>query len=317
MPFADCSQPLALLGAATLAYITIQFAHQATVYLLPSTLRKRYNPTATNWALVTGATDGIGFGFCQELCARGFNVILHGRNRAKLESRARELAAEFPARKTGIVVLDVAAVTAAMDSVADEIRAILAEHGGKLSVLVNNVGGETKPFMPLSAHGFADVQTTINKNAVFMAQITRLLLPLLADAAPGLVVNVSSFSSYGFPYVTVYSSTKGFVDTFTRALEAECAYERNRVDVMVLRVGQVKTPGFDYVDSTVFTPTGRTLASAGLNRVGCGKVAVPAYFWHWVQSLAFDVLPRGLLMKATADRMKELQKEEIERAKKR
>ena len=316
MSLSQWSKPLAYLGAATLTYITIQFARQATVYLHPSTLQKRFNPTGTNWALVTGATDGIGFGFCQELCARGFNVILHGRNRAKLEQRIRELEAEFPGCKTGIVVLDVTTMTPAMDSIPDNIQAILAEHGGKLSVLINNVGGDTKPFMPLDQNAFEDVQATINRNAGVMAQMTRLTLPLLSQAAPGLVMNVSSISAFGFPYITVYSSTKGFVDTFTRALEAECAYERNGVDVMGLRVGQVKTAGFDYVDSSLFTPTGRTLASAGLNRVGCGRVIVWAYFWHWVQGLSFDVLPRSVLMKVTATKMKELQQEVLARTKK-
>lgn len=78
--------PFSYLGLAAATYLTWKFTQQAKVYLLPSTLNKRYNASGNNWALVTGATNGIGFGFCEELCERGFNVILHGRNKALLNS---------------------------------------------------------------------------------------------------------------------------------------------------------------------------------------------------------------------------------------
>ena len=315
MELTNWSNPLAYVGLAALAYTTIQFTRQATVFLLPSTLKKHYNRRGNNWALVTGATDGIGFGFCQELCARGFNVILHGRNHAKLEQRARELEAEFPACKTGIVVLDVVGVTSAVDGVVEEVQTIIRAHGGQLSVLINNVGGETKPYTNLDEYTFEEAQATIDKNAGFMLHITRVLLPLLMEAERGLVLNVSSMSSAGLPYISVYSATKGFVDTFTLALEAECVSEGRNVDVMGLRVGQVKTSGFD-IESNLFVPTGRGLASAGLNRVGCGRVIVWGYFWHWVQGVSFDVLPRSMLMKVATQKLRALKKQDAEKAKK-
>ena len=89
------TKPLAYLGLLTLGKTAFFLTRQATTYLLPSTLQ-HYNSTKANWALVTGATDGIGFGFGQELCARGFNVILHGRNAEKLDRRRRELQTLFP-----------------------------------------------------------------------------------------------------------------------------------------------------------------------------------------------------------------------------
>src|ERR1700753_2924849 len=51
------------------------------------------------WALVTGASDGIGLGIAQELCARDVNVVLHGRDPTKLARVAKELTAMFPKRK--------------------------------------------------------------------------------------------------------------------------------------------------------------------------------------------------------------------------
>ncbi|KAJ5099984.1 hypothetical protein N7532_006985 [Penicillium argentinense] len=300
MNLSNWNTPLSYLGLATLAYITIKFTRSATTFLLPSGLT-RYNRTKANWALVTGASDGIGFGFCQELCHRGFNVILHGRNRAKLEKRVQGLNAQFPMAKVEIVVCDVVGLTGAVDEIGSEVREILTAQGGELSVLVNNVGGETRPYTVLSDLRFDEVDATIAKNAVFMTQITRVLLPLLEKGDGGLCV---------------YAATKGFVDSFTKALEAECKNEKRNVEVLGLRVGQVRTAGFDIAPG-LFSPEARTLASAGLNRIGCGRVIVWAYFWHWLQGLSFDIMPRWLLVKVSIDRMMALKKEDEEKAKKR
>ncbi|KAJ5642396.1 hypothetical protein N7490_006396 [Penicillium lividum] len=312
MSSTDWKTPIAYIGLAALTYTTYKLTRQATVYLLPSTLTKSHNPTNKNWALVTGATDGIGFGFCQELCARGFNVILHGRNAEKLERRARELEAEFPARKTGIVVLDAVGVTsAALDDVVDQVRAITEGDGGDLSVLVNNVGGEVRPYTAFDEYTFEEAARTMDSNAGFMMQITRVLLSLLQERTRGIVMNVSSMAAYGLPYISVYSASKGFVDTFTRALEAEVNAEGRNVDVMALRVGPVRTASFD-VKTGLFVPDARGLASAGLNRVGCGRVIVWAHFGHWLQGLSLDVLPRWVMMKITTMKMMSLRKEEME-----
>jgi short-subunit dehydrogenase len=220
------------------------------------------------------------------------------------------------------VVLDVVGMDDGVDDVAQQVRGIIGTQGqgqvqGRLSVLVNNVGGETRPSVTLGTLKYADIDATIDKNARFMAQITRVLLPLLSEGngqgRSGLVLNVSSISQYGMPYICVYSATKGFVDSFTKALEAECSAEGCGVDVMGLRIGEVKTAGYD-VDSTLFVPLARTLAKAGLDRVGCGKVIVWAYFWHWLQGLSFEIMPRWILMHATVGRMMAIKKREEEKA---
>ncbi|KAJ5162036.1 hypothetical protein N7492_007428 [Penicillium capsulatum] len=305
---------LSYVGLATISYLTYKFTRSISTYALPGTLTKHYNPNGSSWALVTGASDGIGYGFCEELCARGFNVILHGRNRAKLETRTRELAAQFPARKTAIIVLDAVDVTAVIDDVAQQVRAVLREEGGQLSVLVNNIGGETRPFVALDGYTFEDAQKTIYKNAVFMTHITRVLLPVLDEAPAGIVLNISSASSFGMPFLSVYCATKGFVDSFTYALAAECRVHRPNIEILGVWSGAVKTAGFD-IEETRFAPSARKLASGALNRVGCGKTLVWAYFWHWVQGYAFDYMPRWVMVKLSTWRVLTLRKEEMEKPK--
>lgn len=306
------TKPLAYLGLLAVAKVAFSFIRQATNYLRPSTLVKSYNPTGTNWALVTGATDGIGFGFAQELCARGFNVILHGRNAGKLERRQRELQAEFPNAQLGIVVRDAQNITGDIDGIDSEVRRIVG--AGSLSVLVNNVGGETRPATLLKEYTFEDVQDTVSRNATFTIQITRVLARQLEENAPSLVLNVSSVSAFGLPYISAYCATKGFVDSFTKSLRAEFQAEGKAVNVMGLRIAEVKTAGYD-IKSTLFVPDGRIMAAAGLDRVGCGEEVVLAYFWHWLQGLSFEILPRWLMLKFAGMKLKALRADMLAKAK--
>lgn len=92
-----------------------------------------------SWALITGSTDGIGLAFAHELCARGFNVFLHGRNRNKLLKVQEQLALEYPSSKTKIIVFDAASGPLHdVDRIADEIG---DDDDAHLTVLINNVGG--------------------------------------------------------------------------------------------------------------------------------------------------------------------------------
>lgn len=306
------TKPLAYLGLFSLATTAFNFTRSATNYLRPSTLVKTYNPTGTNWALVTGATDGIGFGFAQELCARGFNVILHGRNAEKLQRRQRELQAEFPNAKLGFVVRDAQNITNDIDGVDDEVRRIVG--ADSLTVLINNVGGETRPSTLLKEYTFEDVDATVSRNATFMIQITRALARQLEENSPALVMNVSSVAAFGLPYITAYGATKGFVDSFTRSLRAEFGAEGKDVNVMGLRVAEVKTAGYD-IKSTLFVPEARVLAGASLNRVGCGDEIVWAYFWHWLQGLSFDILPRWMMLKFAGMKLKAIRADMTAKAK--
>ncbi|CAI7597462.1 unnamed protein product [Penicillium viridicatum] len=306
------TKPLAYLGLLTLGKNAFFLTRQATTYLLPSTLQ-HYNSTKTNWALVTGATDGIGFGFGQELCARGFNVILHGRNAEKLDRRRRELQTLFPEVCVAVLVRDAQNLTADIDDVDAEVRDIIRRcnstaGSGTLTVLINNVGGETRPSTLLKEYTFEDVQATVSRNATFAIQITRVLAAQLEENAPGLVMNVSSLAAFGLP------STKGFVESFTKSLRAEFAAEGKKVEVMGLRVAEVRTPGYD-VKSNLFIPEARVLAAAGLDRVGCGQEIVWAYFWHWLQGLSFEYLPRWLLMKISAMKLKAIRVDREAKAK--
>lgn len=304
------SNAFCYVGVATTCYWMIQLARYLYCYIRPSSL-PRYNPTGKDaCALVTGATDGIGFGFAEELSERGFNVFLHGRNREKLSRRQEELQTKFPNIKYKIIVSDAANIHEDVNLIPNEIG------DANLTVLVNNVGGENQSYRGLTELSYQDVRTTINTNATFMAQLTRVLLPVLEKNGPSLVLNVSSIAAYGMPFVPVYSATKGFVDSFSRALDAEVKARGQDVEVLAIRVGSVRSQSND-VDVGLMVPDSRTMAAASLERIGCGLPLIFGYWGHAIAGLSLDFIPRPFMVKMLANTMDSLKRQAEERQAKR
>ncbi|KAJ5998073.1 hypothetical protein N7499_005547 [Penicillium canescens] len=232
-----------------------------------------------------------------------------------MDRRREGIAAEFSNARLGIVVRDVLKLGGDVDGVDGEVRGIIAAsgdgdgNGGRLTVLVNNVGWGAKMSTLLKRYTYEDIQATIARNATFAIQITRVLAAHLEENAPALVLNVSSVAAFGIPYISAYCVTKGFVDSFTMSLGAEFRAEGRDVEVMALRVAKVRTAGSD-VKSNLFVPEARVLAGAGLDRVGCGQEVVWAYFGHWLQGLSVDILPRWALLRIVSVKLKAIRAEE-------
>ncbi|MFI8292019.1 SDR family NAD(P)-dependent oxidoreductase [Streptomyces sp. ms191] len=137
--------------------------------------------------LITGATQGMGRALALDLASRGGTVLLHGRNRDRLEA----VAAEARATAHDVTVRTYLADLADLDQVramADEIRAAETH----LSGLINNAvaGGGSDPFTrELSRQGH-ELRFAVNHLAPYA--LTRGLLPLLTASAPARVINVAS-----------------------------------------------------------------------------------------------------------------------------
>ncbi|KAL1963893.1 hypothetical protein VTN77DRAFT_7699 [Rasamsonia byssochlamydoides] len=301
------------LGAATFGVLLVTLVQEAYLYLRPSSMSRYRTPGKETWAFVSGASDGIGLGFAQELCRRGFNVFLHGRNREKLLRVQEQLRKAYPAVHTKIIVFDASNPSEEMDGIVREIGDV------HLTVLINNVGGQGgvtlgSSYVRLQDYTHKQVQDLINVNVVFMVQLTRLLLPILQKNAPGLIINMSSAASFGMPWLTVYCAAKGFVNTFSKALAAEMRAEGQQIEVLGVIVGSVKTASND-VEEELFIPPARTMASATLDRVGCGRLIAWGYWLHRIQGIGFDILPLKLMQATATAHLRGLQRAEKQKQK--
>lgn len=283
---------LTYVGAVTCSIFLVKVTRHLYCYLRPSSLHRCCPPGKDSWALVTGASDGIGLGFAQELCSRGFNVFLHGRNRQKLLRVQEQLQLQWPTSKTKAIVFDATKPTEEMSEIVREVG------NANLTVLINNVGGATcvipTEYIKLEDMTHQQLQDLVGINALFMAQLTRELLPVLQQNAPSVILNMSSAASNGIPWLSVYSATKGFIRSFSTALNMEMRAEGHDVEVIGVIVGSVKSPGND-IDEGFFVPSSRTMASSALDRVGCGRSQLWPYWRHRIQGFALEWLPERLL----------------------
>lgn len=189
-------------------------------------LKKRYGP----WALVTGASSGIGEQFARLLARSGINLLLVARRGERLESLAKALR-----RRRGLEVDVVAADLAEPDAV-DRVVAAIADRD--LGLLVSNAGFGLKG--DFAETGRARVEAMFNVNARAPMLLAHALLPRLRSRASGGIIFTGSVEGEApFPFSAAYSATKAFVHSLGMSLHGELA--GTGVDVLVLAPGATDT----------------------------------------------------------------------------
>jgi len=192
---------------------------------------QRTTPRET--ALVTGAGTGIGAAIAERLAARGTNLVVVGRDHARLESAARRLRAE-----QGIEVLAVPLDLSVRDAPA-RLAGRLGDSGLEVDLLVNNAGAALVG--PVAGADPGATRALVDLNAGALAELTALFLPAMVARGRGAVVNIASTAAYApTPHNAVYGASKAFVLSFTRALWEET--RGTGVRVVAVSPGAVETP---------------------------------------------------------------------------
>ncbi len=170
--------------------------------------------TRPRYALVTGASRGLGRCFARTLARRKHNLVLVARSGAKLQTLAHELESAHGVQVVSIP-LDLSR-TGAGQRLADELTARELE----VDLLVNNAGfGDQGRFVQLP---LARQLESINLQNATVVELTHRLLPAMIEQGQGGIVTISSMAGFQpIPFASVYSATKAFLTTFSLALEAE------------------------------------------------------------------------------------------------
>ena len=165
-------------------------------------------------ALVTGASSGIGEAFARALAARGMQLILTGRDEARLGRIADEIVATHDVRVEQVVV------DLIRPDAPEQLKAAVDGFGLVPDLLVNNAGAGfigTFTEVPLDAQLDA-----IRVNVEAVVVLTSLFLPAMLAQGRGGIINTSSASGLQpLPHYAVYGATKAFVNSFSQALWAE------------------------------------------------------------------------------------------------
>lgn len=167
-----------------------------------------------SYALVTGASKGLGRFFARALAARKRNLVLVARSKEKLEALAKELSNSHSIEAEALELN--LAVPGAGLQLAQELR----ERDLRIDLLVNNAGfGERGEFLELSLERQLEM---IHLHNTAVVELTHKLLPAMIEASYGGIINVSSMAGFQpVPYAAVYSATKSFLTTFSMALREE------------------------------------------------------------------------------------------------
>lgn len=294
---------LQLIGLTSVVLTTYRILGNVSLWVPFNTSLKRYNREPRAWALVTGASAGIGRGLAEELAAKGFNVILLGHKPDELQEARDSIVAEFPGTQVKILVLD-----AAKASPAEIETALISVSDLQITVLVNNVGGmqmlRPPRFKRLDQFSAEDLDSVMFLTARFMAHVTRLLIPLLAKNGPSLIINISSAARMGVPGIAVYSATKGFVTSLTNAVARELKADGFPVDVLGIVPGDVESQG-NNSGMQPGSPKARQFAKVLIDQVGRaasrGLLEISPWPIHAMQIAFFNSLPLWVSQKLMFD----------------
>ncbi|MEL7556359.1 MAG: SDR family NAD(P)-dependent oxidoreductase [bacterium] len=245
------------------------------------------------WALITGASMGLGRAFAMECAGRGMRLFLVALPGSGLPELAARLAGDY-----GIETRWLEGDLTELDTL-KLLRNRIADEGIGIDLLVNNAGiGTVGRFMD---HTLEYHEATIELNTLALVRIIRFFLPELRSHKAS-ILNVASLGAFfPMPTMSIYSATKSFVLRFSLALREELGEE---VGVSVLCPNAIRTTeevNF-YIDNLGFIArhacyTAECIARAGLDGVARNQAIIVPGTINQVVAFLSQIVPRTLVNK--------------------
>ncbi|MFO7166826.1 MAG: SDR family oxidoreductase [Chloroflexota bacterium] len=251
------------------------------------------------WALVTGASSGLGADFARELAARGCHVVLVARREENLRALADEVAGRFG------VQADVIAMDLAPPDAPQQLYDRLRSDRRQIDVLVNNAGfGLYGAFVNID---WERERAMLELNIIALTHLTKLFVRDMVARNFGFVLQIASIGAYQpSPLYASYAAAKAYVLHFGEALSYEL--RRTNVRVTVLSPGVTATEFFSVAGQQVTLYQRATMMrSADVARIGiramlAGRPSVVAGRFNALAAFAARLLPRRV-QAALAHRM--------------
>jgi short-subunit dehydrogenase len=249
------------------------------------------------WAVVTGASAGIGEALAVELAEAGVHLVLTARRRDRLDALAERLRSRHSIQ-TKVIVADLTQPEAPQ-----QIFGATEGSGLKVDVLVNNAGfGEYGEFL----HSRLEMQVNmVQVNCTAVVHLTRLFLPAMVQRRQGAVLIVASTAAYQpVAYMATYAASKAFDRMLAEALAQEM--KRYGVRVSALCPGPTESE-FQQVAGGRVGESRKPQSAAEVSRLGLeglaqGKHWVIPYLAGRIQIFAQRFVPRRVVSGA-AERM--------------
>lgn len=233
------------------------------------------------WALITGATEGIGKAYAKALANKGINVILVSRTEAKLNDVATEIETTYKVR-TKVIAVDFTSGPEIYETITKNI------YGLEIGILINNVGvSYVNPEYFLSVPNVEKLMNDIvTCNILSVTNMCRIVMPGMVDRNKGVIVNIASMSGViPSPLLTIYSSSKAFVDKFSEDLHTE--YQQKGIIVQSVLPGFVVSNMTRIKRPTWITPSADVFVASAIRTIGIARHTT-GYYPHAIMRLVID-----------------------------
>lgn len=256
--------------------------------------RSRYGP----WAVVAGASEGLGAAFAEALAARGLNLILLARRAELLEAvaaRGREAGVEVRCE-----ILDVGR---------SDLAERLAELTAGLEVGCGIYNAAAAPIGEFLDRSLGDLLRVVDVNVRGPLTFARTLAPAMAGRGRGGLVLMSSLAGFqGAPNIATYAASKAFNMVLAEGLWSELAPKG--VDVLVSCAGAVRTPGYASAATKMKDPPGALdpieVANRSLDALGRGPMVIPGGTNRLARFVLGRLLPRRAAIGVMANSTRKL-----------
>lgn len=246
------------------------------------------------WAIVTGATDGIGKAYAVALAKKGMSIVLISRTEAKLKAVKEEIEAKgFVGVEVKYIVCDYSKFD---DKAKENIKSQIKDL--EIGILINNVGVSYR--YPMYFHELSDseVSNLIEMNVNSTTWMTRFVLPSMVQRKKGAIVNISSGSAmFTLPLLAEYSAAKSFIEKFTLALNAEYGSKGIMVQCQIPFYVSTKLAK---MRKSFSVPTPDEYVKRAVRFVGHPEPVVSPYWVHGYMGWVMDHLPKfvatGIIM---------------------
>jgi short-subunit dehydrogenase len=249
-----------------------------------ATKRRNFREMYGDWALVTGASAGIGLEFARALAREGMSIVLTARREDRLNEIAAALKRDHQV-ETRVVAADLAAIDGA-DKLADAVADL------PIAFLVNNAGfGYAGRFDKLATER---LRAMVVVNCVAPVVLTSRILPAMVKRGRGAVIVVGSVAGrQPLPLHTVYSATKGFDLLLGEGLWGEL--RGTGVDALVLEPGPTQTEFQSVAGESVGPNHGEpasNVVEVAFDALGRHPSVISGWF-NWVRANAVRLAPRS------------------------
>ena len=242
------------------------------------------------WALVTGASAGIGLALATQLAAGGTHLVLTARRLERLEELARSL------REMHGIQTEVFAADLAQSDAPEKIYSFTRQKGIAIDLLINNAGfGQYGELTQVETQRLLDM-VQVNCHAV--VHLTRLYLPdMIARRRGDILILASTASFQAVPYISTYAATKAFDLFFAEGLAEEM--KPHGIRVCALCPGSTESEFHAVAGQEQFATknqeTAEKVARTGLQALAAGKSYVISGLGNYLGAHSQRMVPRRMV----------------------